>query len=411
MSKQRPPKRRSSFSSAESTIGIMTFNTWLIPVRANFPCCLDCDLPSRADRVSNHVTESVFKDNIDIVTLQEVWSGSQSVVASCINCLCCCRMFQRAKVIEALKTSTHLRYHTSAHGTRMCECASRFLDSGLMIMSKWPIVTEEFSRFAESTSEDSFASKGALCVVLDRGKDLIIVVTTHMDAGDDAIIKLKQLQHALGLYERVKKSTVEVERLGRRRDVVAAFFTGDFNIDGTEREHNSIGPDGESLYALARKEMQEAGFSDAWTEFAHQAGYGRPQSFRGDWSDLRNSIVACYGATNDESIPSFPTRLDYIWATHITGAVQVELPPPQQRMANSDTNELELIDVKVADATLWRGNLDLRNDIEKIQCPDAYDSSEKMDLLKEYRQQFVNRTSDHASLTAKVRLKRAETEK
>lgn len=50
---------------------------------------------------------------------------------------------------------------------------------------------------------------------------------------------------------------------------------------------------------------------------------------------------------------------------------------------------LQLVDVSVADATLWRGNLDLRNGIEKIQYPDADDPAEKMHLLNEYRQQFV----------------------
>ncbi|KAF4668440.1 sphingomyelin phosphodiesterase 3, neutral membrane (neutral sphingomyelinase II) [Perkinsus chesapeaki] len=349
---QRPPT-----SPREGILGIMTFNTWLIPVRANFPCCLDFDLPLRAKRVSDHITESVFKDDIDIVALQEVWSGSQSVVASCINCLCCCRMFQRGKVLKSLKEGTHLHYHTKAHGTWPCECTMKFLDSGLMVMSKWPIITEEFSRFTDATSEDSFASKGALCVVLDRGKDLIIVVTTHMDAGDDATVKLKQL-----------------------------------------------GPEGESLYALTRKEMEEADFTDSWAEFARQEGYKRPQSFVGDWSDLRNSIIACYGATNDQSIPSFPTRLDYIWASRVAGAVQVEVAPGQQQMDN--THELKLVDVKVADATLWRGNLQLRNDIENVECPDAQDCSEKKHLLDEYHEQFINRTSDHASLTTKVRLKK-----
>ncbi|EER00053.1 hypothetical protein Pmar_PMAR024530 [Perkinsus marinus ATCC 50983] len=193
----------------------------------------------------------------------------------------------------------------------------------------------KFIRFVDSTTEDSFASKGALCAVLDRGKDLIIVVTTHMDAGDDANVKVHQLRDALHLYERVRKAAVEGEKTGRRREIVAAFLTGDFNIDGTEREHNSAGPEGESLYALARVQMQEAGFSDVWAEFARQAGYGRPQSFVGDWSDLRNSIVALYGATNDESIPSFPTRLDYIWATRVSGAIQLEVPPGQQQMTGN----------------------------------------------------------------------------
>lgn len=185
---------KSAAASSDSTIKLMTFNSWLIPV--GFPRCHFCipsfslivgprqlpmllrlrsALPSRESLRSHYRVglqgqhrREYFRYHSfaksypqQIVTLQEVWSGSHSVVASCINCCCCFRMFQRSEVLAALEKShqpinrsfhhllvdTHLQYHTRAHGSHICECAPKFLDSGLIIMSKWPILHEEFVLF------------------------------------------------------------------------------------------------------------------------------------------------------------------------------------------------------------------------------------------------------------------------
>mmetsp|Transcript_26015 Transcript_26015/g.21438 ORF Transcript_26015/g.21438 Transcript_26015/m.21438 type:complete len:83 (+) Transcript_26015:278-526(+) len=49
------------------------------------------------------------------------------------------------------------------------------------------------------------ASKGALGVVLDRGDDVVIVATTHLDAGHDPDVKLAQLKVVLDVVAYLEK--------------------------------------------------------------------------------------------------------------------------------------------------------------------------------------------------------------
>ena len=63
----------------------------------------------------------------------------------------------------------------------------KFFDSGLLIISSFPIITKSFEYFNKYANWDKFASKGVLCCRIQIGSDInhsIDVFATHMQAGD-----------------------------------------------------------------------------------------------------------------------------------------------------------------------------------------------------------------------------------
>lgn len=95
----------------------------------------------------------------------------------------------------------------------------RAVGAGLMVMSRFPIVSRQFERFGVSswTSADFFADKGALHVGLDIQGKRLDTVNLHLQAGDYPDIRSEQL--------------AIVRRLAQDADILV----GDFNFYG--REH------------------------------------------------------------------------------------------------------------------------------------------------------------------------------
>ncbi|KAF4685006.1 sphingomyelin phosphodiesterase 3, neutral membrane (neutral sphingomyelinase II) [Perkinsus olseni] len=425
-------------------INIMTFNTWLIPVRARFPGCLDPRIPERAQRVCRHIEQQAQTYDLDVVTLQEAWAGRQSAVASMVNTLFCGRFFARGQLIRYVQNRTQLKYATKAFGTYLCECSAptKFLDSGLVIMSRWPILMEKFSRFTVATGEDALASKGALGVVLDRGEDVIIVVTTHLDAGHDPDVKLAQLKVVVDVV-----AYLERECSSRGLRVAAAAMTGDWNIDGTGRDSGAsakvlpkspssspsrtvcttsrssdedTSPTAQSsatVYARVRDFLGKAGFQDVWQMHADKESLPRAPSYEGDWGDLSDESLAKYGVTSDQDVPSCPKRLDYLWVksgvtnpTEEGVAAAGNRPPAESSLsstsASSSSSSQEVMMVTVAPAQLWRADVPLRSACAKAML--SRDKKEERGLRRQINSHNTNRTSDHASLVGRVRLQSSE---
>ncbi|KAF4647659.1 sphingomyelin phosphodiesterase 3, neutral membrane (neutral sphingomyelinase II), partial [Perkinsus chesapeaki] len=83
-------------SKKESDIvSMLTFNTWLIPVRARFPKFLDPNVHKRGKKIAKHVENLINTYDLDFVTLQEVWSPKDSAIATLINKLGGGRFFAR----------------------------------------------------------------------------------------------------------------------------------------------------------------------------------------------------------------------------------------------------------------------------------------------------------------------------
>eukprot|EP00397_Hematodinium_sp_SG-2012_P066714 GEMP01100908.1.p1 GENE.GEMP01100908.1~~GEMP01100908.1.p1 ORF type:complete len:197 (+),score=39.60 GEMP01100908.1:184-774(+) len=158
------------------TLRVLTFNTWLMPFVGE--CCfVDTAVSKRAVKVARFLKK--HSEDYDILLLQEVWSSSGSTKLSAIINVCCCgsRLFGR-QIIE--QTAMEDFYVTRPTSIPVCALPSfqTFLDSGLLIASKWPIEKERFVRFSDYAEEDGMASKGALLAYTNG----IIVTNTHLNA-------------------------------------------------------------------------------------------------------------------------------------------------------------------------------------------------------------------------------------
>jgi len=97
------------------------------------------------------------------------------------------------------------------------------LNSGVMFMSKYPLKNLGSVQFSDCQNEDCVAQKGGLLVEADVNGSPVQILGTHMDAGDDDEIRVKQVVQLQGLLERFKQRNVP------------QVICGDFNVDRNNR--------------------------------------------------------------------------------------------------------------------------------------------------------------------------------
>ncbi|KAF4679207.1 sphingomyelin phosphodiesterase 3, neutral membrane (neutral sphingomyelinase II) [Perkinsus olseni] len=303
---------------------------------------------------------------------------------------------------------------------------------------------EKFTRFSVSTPGDALASKGALGVVLDRGKDVIILVNTHLDAGDDSDVRLAQLKVVADVV-----ADLEGECSSKGLRVAATVMTGDWNINGTGRDcgaslelrevsrkaalramdtttSSSCDEGGRptaahsnaaAVYAQVRDFLGKAGFQDVWQLYADKKGLPRPPSYEGDWAELSVESLAQYGITTDQAIPSCPKRLDYLWVkTGVASPAEEGVAVAGNRptaegcltstSARSSSSSQEVMMVTIARPELWRADLALRRAF--VEAMLSADREEERALRRQINSRNANRTSDHASLVGRIRLLSSE---
>jgi len=155
-------------------VRVMTFNTWLMPVKHGCDFA-DRTVTTRAERVGRYLEENA--SDADILLLQEAWLPQGTLhIAGIINSLCCCsKIFGRRRLEETGLTGYYVSKRNSISFLSSC---GLFLDSGLLIASRWPIKRQAFCRFDDATGEDKLAAKGVL--VVETGN--MIIVNTHLNA-------------------------------------------------------------------------------------------------------------------------------------------------------------------------------------------------------------------------------------
>jgi hypothetical protein len=384
----------------------MQLNAWLIPVRPNFPRCLDFHALTRANRMALWLEEQVVHHRLDIAIFQEVWTPWRSVVAASIHSVFCCRLFGRSVIEKTL--SKFLPYITRVHGSLPCDCTKRFFDSGLVIASRFPILEEEFKIYPSGSPHDALSSKGILVAALRRPSDngIVIVGSSHLDAGDDDSFKINQLQIALSVF---REFTARIQAKYESSDIVATLFGSDMNIDGIEFWET------ETSYARVRSMMNEHGFQDSWLLTPRElppADVIKAKTYRPEKQPQ-------LGITSDQH--ECVKRLDYIWVC--PGPIGTRYPgPPRGTVSPSAPHQQEMMDTmrqsgssrKVAknfgvsaktelnDGIQWQSSAAMRAMInESIKNGDdkgvTKKISDKVDLHDR-----AERLSDHAAIFAKL---------
>lgn len=116
---------------------------------------------------------SLVLPNYDLVLLEEAFEG--------LNVAC---GLTGARLRRLLRKAKELGFHHHHRGPSASLCNGQFLDSGLLILSRHPIIERNVLRFQTNatSSVDRLASKGAAHVLLQIGSRTLDVVAAHTQA-------------------------------------------------------------------------------------------------------------------------------------------------------------------------------------------------------------------------------------
>ena len=382
-------------------LNVMTLNAWLIPVRPAFPACLDFHALTRAKRMASWLEEQVSDHRLDIAILQEVWTPWRSFVACTIHSAFCCRLFGRS-LIEA-SISQKLPYITRVKGSRPCDCSKRFFDSGLVIASRFPILMEDFLIYPSGSPHDALSSKGILVTALYKpGSGIIIVASSHLDAGDDDDLKLRQLEIAL---KRIAFFTQQVSFRFPEKEIAATIFGSDMNIDGVEFWSET------SSYASARRRLESEGFQDSWLLTPRAVPHPDDIASKNYNPDSHPQL----GITSDQH--KCVKRLDYLWVCpgpvgsphHAVPAAGGAAAPAQQGMVDmhkgSSKKQIKRFGVsaktELNDGVLWRSSEAMRAEVDEAVKKGQPGLAKKLSMKIDLHDREM-RLSDHAALFAKL---------
>ena len=190
-------------------VRIMTFNTFLLP-----GCCTK---GMSANRVN-----SILKlcAPYEIVALQEVFAtvGTWTLV-------------------DLIKRARDYGFHYHVMGSFVSALA--IVDSGLLVLSKYPIVRTSFYKYKHACSWDKLSSKGILYACIQLGTDSstqIHLFNTHLQStyheDDTSAFEVQRNQlHSLQQF-------VEVTMKGTENKPV--YIVGDFNMDSSCASGQSV---------------------------------------------------------------------------------------------------------------------------------------------------------------------------
>lgn len=203
-------------------VSLISQNVWFILI-ASIPAI---------DRIPDYIAE--FRNGTyDILCLQEVWSGTQTTYPD--------MLWEGLKEVYPYNVSTEPRPLLSR---------GLGLDSGLMILSKYPISSYDFHQYGNSSGIDGFSGKGAMTAHIkvpddDGSTRDLIVSNTHLNAGGPLEIRLNQAREMRSAVDRFLNNLKETE--GLDIDKVPVFGLGDFNTDEWNDELTEIQEDYKQL--------------------------------------------------------------------------------------------------------------------------------------------------------------------
>jgi exonuclease III len=151
---------------------LIYWNVWQVP-----SIFTDKKGPERAKGVND-----ILMNNFDVVILNEAFTNKDIML-------------------------THLDYKYMLK-TGKDTCRLGCLDSGLMILSKYPIVYSDYFIYNDKSNFDIFASKGCLVVKISYKNKIYTIYNTHMQAGGrvkDNKVRMKQTDELINYIQKISK--------------------------------------------------------------------------------------------------------------------------------------------------------------------------------------------------------------
>jgi endonuclease/exonuclease/phosphatase family metal-dependent hydrolase len=128
------------------------------------------------------------------------------------------------------------------------------LNSGVMFMSRYPLKNLGSVQFSDCENEDCVAQKGGLLVEAEVNGQAVQILGTHMDAGENDEIRVKQVVQLEGLLSKFRKQgTPQV-------------ICGDFNVDRTNR------PIFERIKEIFNLDKEQDGEVDGSLKYSYDPG-------------------------------------------------------------------------------------------------------------------------------------------
>jgi endonuclease/exonuclease/phosphatase family metal-dependent hydrolase len=242
------------FSKEKSEISIMTWNLFLIPKPFNF---------TQQEFRTEKIAEALKKTNHDILFFQEVFINDS-----------------KDKLQKAMS-------ETHPYSARLDRKDSflKILDSGLLVLSKYPFKIINSNYFEDCTHTDCFSSKGFLHLEFNLPNQKIIqVITTHLQAWDDPKASESRSKQLAEIHQSFQK---------HKKPNVPQLLIGDLNIDATKGSDVT-----NFLKILEMKNEPLIGKKNYSTGFQ----------------------IDCYNKPGDNS----KQWIDHIWVNPFTSAVKVE---------------------------------------------------------------------------------------
>ncbi len=175
-------------------IKIINWNTYLLPKIAKKSA-----QDERAKLMAQYLLNS--DEDFDIITLQEVFTK---------------KGYKEFTTILKDKYP----YHTGSPTRKWYKP----VNSGLLILSKYPIKENSFFMYSGMAHADRFSSKGALAATIEVEDGIYLqVATTHLQAQQGKKYELIRKSQ----YKYIKKSVIDSFKI----DELPLVLTGDFNID------------------------------------------------------------------------------------------------------------------------------------------------------------------------------------
>jgi hypothetical protein len=251
------------------------------------------------------------------------------------------------------------------------------------------------------------SSKGVLVAALERPEDkaLIIVASSHLDAGDDDSFKIKQLEIAI---ETIREFTNMISAKHPSSPIIATLFGSDMNIDGVEFWSST------SSYAEARKMLEAQHFKDSWM-LTQRPVPTIPEG--GDQVGYTPDKYPELGITSDQH--GCVKRLDYIWVCPgpVGGSPDSSegvsdqgeaVAPSQQDMDRAVPITRKAIKrfgvsakTELNDGILWRSSNSMRETLDKAISDGNKDSAKRLASRIDQHDREM-RLSDHAAVFAKL---------
>ena len=108
------------------------------------------------------------------------------------------------------------------------------IDSGLLILSKVPIVYSEFHYFKPGSYEDALAQKGILYAKIDIGEsNFVHIFTLHTQANIHSIEKIREIPNNISRINQIIESRDFIDSIFLKhfRNHDLAYLMGDFNVN------------------------------------------------------------------------------------------------------------------------------------------------------------------------------------